>query len=138
MNILLFLRDMCENWLVLLAYIPLVHQTSSTNIAATSADHAQFERGQAMELDSVGTTFALVIRLHQGSDGTWRIEVDGPQGQQEFGLNPATLLVQLWRSGDKRILRGSVSLHGTEQSVSIQSNAQLVDLLQTWLTTSQP
>jgi len=86
-----------------------------------------------MEPSSSGEYIALVVQLQRTSEGTWQLQVDGADGRRVLPLAPLRLIVRLWRSSDRRLLRGVVRLDGNDQWVPLQSNAQLEALVRAWL-----
>src|SRR5262245_45511010 len=86
-----------------------------------------------MEPSSTGEYIALVVQLQAAADGTWRLLVDGADGMQIFPLLPLTLVIRLWRSSDRRLLRGVLRLGGNDRWAPFQSNAQLEELVRAWL-----
>jgi hypothetical protein len=75
----------------------------------------------------------VIVRLQPREDGKWYIHLEGLDPAPSIPLVPATLIVQLWRDSNAKVLRGTVRLHGTGHSATIQSNTQLIDLLRGWL-----
>lgn len=88
-----------------------------------------------MEPTSVGESIALIVRLQQAADGQWCVHVEGQGSAETFPLVPATLIVNLWRSGDSRVLRGTIQLHGSRHCAAVQGNGQVVELVRAWLQT---
>ncbi|NTU83375.1 MAG: hypothetical protein HGA45_29065 [Chloroflexales bacterium] len=86
-----------------------------------------------MQLTPTGDTIMLVVRLQPDDDGTWHLHLEGLEPELVLPLAPATLIVQLWRDSGSKLLRGTLRLHGTAHSATIQSNTQLIDLLRSWL-----
>jgi len=86
-----------------------------------------------MEPSSRGEYIALVVRLQTTAEGTWQLYVDGADGQRVLPLAPLTLVIRLWRSSDRRLLRGVVRLDGNDRWAPLQSNAQLEELVRAWL-----
>jgi hypothetical protein len=86
-----------------------------------------------MEPGSPGEYIALVVRLEAAADGRWYLHVDGSDGVQVFPLTPCTLVIRLWRSSDRRLLRGVLRLDGNDHWAPLQSNAQLEELVRAWL-----
>lgn len=86
-----------------------------------------------MEPTSVGESIALIVRLHQAADGQWCVQVEGRGTVETFPLAPATLIVQLWRASDSRVLRGTIQLHGSSHCAAVQGNGQVVELVRAWL-----
>ena len=87
----------------------------------------------AVEPASTGKTIALVVRLHGAADGRWYMSINGANVHQELPLMPLTLVLRFWRSNDLRVLRGTIQLHGSRHSAAIQTNEQIIELIQTWL-----
>jgi hypothetical protein len=86
-----------------------------------------------MEPSSHGEYIALVVRLQATAEGTWQLHVDGADGPRVLPLAPLTLVIRLWRSSDRRLLRGVVRLDGNDRWAPLQSNAQLEELVRAWL-----
>ena len=86
--------------------------------------------------ESAGEYLHLVVRIQAGGDDC-ALLVNGPAGPQRIALIPATFVIRLWRSGSA-VLRGSISLHGTDVVVPIQSNTSLERLIRAWLFESRP
>jgi hypothetical protein len=80
-----------------------------------------------------GDYTTLVVRLHMGADGTWYVSVDGTDPQETLPLKPVTLIIRLWQQTGTGIVRGSIRLHDSDQSVPIQTNARLEELVRAWL-----
>jgi hypothetical protein len=80
-----------------------------------------------------GEYISLVVRLQATAEGTWYLHVDGTDRQQDLPLKPLTLVIRLWRSSDRRLLRGVVQIDGNDHWVPLQSNAQLEELVRAWL-----
>jgi hypothetical protein len=87
----------------------------------------------AVEPTPIGDSIALVLRLHKAADGQWLLHVDGTNVAEIIPLVPATLVVQLWRSSNTKVLRGTIQLHGSQHTATIQGNMQLVELIRAWL-----
>jgi hypothetical protein len=87
----------------------------------------------AVEHTPIGESIALVLRLHEAADGQWLLHVDGTNVAEVIPLAPATLVVQLWRSSNTKVLRGTIQLHGSQHTATIQGNMQLVELIRAWL-----
>jgi hypothetical protein len=86
-----------------------------------------------MEPSSPGEYIALVVQLQATTDGTWQVQVDGADGRRVLPLAPLRLIIRLWRSSDRRLLRGVVRLDGNDRWAPLQSNAQLEALVRAWL-----
>jgi hypothetical protein len=90
-----------------------------------------------VEAITSGEYISLVVRLQTDAEGTWFLHIDGADGQQDLPLVPATLVVRLRRSSPAGPLRGSIRLHGSDHWAPIQSNSQLEELVQAWLSSSE-
>ena len=86
-----------------------------------------------MELTSSGESLAVVVQLKQDAGGQWCVYVDGTDTHQALPLAPLTLVVQVWLAGEARVMRGNIQLYGTQHAAPVQSNGQLIELVQAWL-----
>lgn len=84
-------------------------------------------------MESTGEYIGLVVRLQADADGAWVLAVDGTHGPLSLPLVPATLIVRLWRAEETGLLRGSVSLAGSDQWAPLHTNTTLIELVQAWL-----
>lgn len=79
-----------------------------------------------------GEYAALVVSLEE-LGGRWQIVVEGTGGRTSLPLTPATFVIRFWRSRDGRLLRGTIALRGSDTSAPFQSNAQIEQLMRSWL-----
>ena len=88
-----------------------------------------------MEAEPPGEYLALVVQIGVADDDRWYLTVDGtePGLPASFPLQPATLVLRLWRTKATGTLRGSVRLRDGEEWAPIQSNRQLEHLVRAWL-----
>ena len=82
--------------------------------------------------ESAGEYLHLVINV-QSDPGNCTLRIESAAGQERIALSPATLVIRLWRSTPTGILRGNISLHGTDSVAPIQTNARMEQLIRTWL-----
>lgn len=87
-----------------------------------------------MESSAAVESSTLVVRLCQEAGGGCRLQIEGAGVSHEYALPPFTLSVQLWMPSEAPLLRAILRLHRTRHSAVLQSNRQLVELLQDWLT----
>lgn len=80
-----------------------------------------------------GETSSFLVRLYPTEGGVWCVHIEGASVNQDHVLVPATFVLNIWRTNDARILRGTIQLHGSPHSAPVQANAQLLDLLAAWL-----
>ena len=90
-----------------------------------------------MEPTPSGDSIALVVRLREAADGRWLLHIDDASTTAEIQLQPATLVVRLWRSLNTKVLRGTIQLHGSQHVATIQGNMQLIELIRAWLLPDQ-
>lgn len=84
--------------------------------------------------DPSGEMVGLVIRFQPDRDGRWLVSVDGTTTVPARPVPPTTLIVRLWRSGGRGMLRGTLSLaHDEALLAPIQSNERLEVLVRAWL-----
>jgi hypothetical protein len=86
-----------------------------------------------LEPTPIGDSIALVLRLHETADGQWLLHVEGTSMTETFRLAPATVIVQLWRSSNTKVLRGTIQLHGSQHTATVQGSTQLIELIRAWL-----
>ena len=86
-----------------------------------------------MAAEPNGDYTTLVVRLHMGADGMWYVSVDGTHQLEALPLKPVTLIIRLWQQTGTGFVRGSIRLHDSDQSVPIQTNARLEELVRAWL-----
>lgn len=86
-----------------------------------------------MEPSAGAESSTVVVRLAQDAGGGCRISLEGAGESHEYAVMPFTLTVQLWMPAESSLVRAIVRLHGTRHTTVIQSNRQLVELLQAWL-----
>lgn len=91
-----------------------------------------------MEGGSDGEYIVLVVRVQEDAKGVWHLHVDGANGTMDIPLMPLDLVVRLWRSHQSGILRGTIRLQNGPLSAPFQSNAQLEQLIHTWLSGNNP
>ena len=86
-----------------------------------------------MAPDPAGEYMALVVRLQADPDGGWRLHVDGTLQPMSPPLVPGTFVIRLWRASDSGMVRGTIRLESDDNWAPFQSNAQLIQLIHTWL-----
>ncbi|HZO27262.1 MAG TPA: hypothetical protein VFH48_14875 [Chloroflexota bacterium] len=84
--------------------------------------------------DPSGEMLALVIRFGPDRHGQWSVSVDGTTTLPARPVPPTTLIVRLWRSGERGVLRGTLRLGDDEAILApIQTNDRLEALVRAWL-----
>ena len=139
-------RYLCDRPVLLYWYSNRNHHTHqrSPHDAASHATHLVAALGlplaapsearrRRVELTPSGESLAVVVQLKQDAGGQWCVYVDGSDMHEAFPLAPLTLVVQVWLAGEARVMRGSVQLHGTRHVAPVQSNGELIELVQAWL-----
>ncbi|HEY0737939.1 MAG TPA: hypothetical protein VGD69_23680 [Herpetosiphonaceae bacterium] len=86
-----------------------------------------------MAAEPNGDYTTLVVRLYMGADGAWYVSVDGTHQLEALPLKPVTLIIRLWQQTGTGIVRGSIRLHDGDQTVPIQTNVGLEELVRAWL-----
>ena len=80
---------------------------------------------------------ALVVRLQPDRHGRWLVSVNGTATVPARPIPPTTLIVRLWRDGERGVLRGTLGLaHDETLLAPIQSNERLEALVRAWLSES--
>ena len=84
--------------------------------------------------DPSGEMVALVIRFGPDRHGQWSVSVDGTTTVAARPVPPTMLIVRLWRSGERGVLRGTLGLAEDETLLApIQTNDRLEALVRAWL-----
>lgn len=84
--------------------------------------------------DPSGEMLALVIRFAPDRHGQWSVSVDGTTTVAARPVPPTTLIVRLWKSGERGVLRGTLGLAEDETLLApIQTNERLEALVRAWL-----
>jgi hypothetical protein len=86
-----------------------------------------------MEPASAGEYIALVVRLQAADDGSWQLHIDGTAKAQTITLAPTTLIIRLWKSGQRGAMRGTLQIAGDDLVAPFQCNSQLIELIRTSL-----
>lgn len=82
-----------------------------------------------VEHESAGDYFALVARLHADAQPAESLcSTRGATGQDDSHVAPI-IVVRLWRTRDRGILRGTIRLHESQYWAPLQSDARLERLL---------
>lgn len=82
-----------------------------------------------METASAGEYIALVVRLQMAADGSWQLYVDGTTKTETIALVPATVIIRLWKSGQRGAMRGTLQVAGDDLVAPFHCNSQLIDLI---------
>ena len=80
-----------------------------------------------------GSYIALVVRVEELQSGSWALLVEGSAGTQILPLQPATFVLRLWRGEDGHVIRGTIQLHGDDDSAPLQTNQRIEQLVRRWL-----